>query len=74
MSKGSAQTTSAPSVPDKSNSLKLILSIQYNKGMCTRFSEHEFENMLLKYMCQYCFIQNNGKAHTKKKIAGGPQR
>ena len=62
-----AQTTSAQSRPDKSKSLKVLPCIQYNKGMCNRPSEHEWKNMLLKHMCQYCFTQNNRvEAHTKK--------
>ena len=54
-----AQTTSAQSGPDKSKSLKVLPCIQYNKGTCNRSSEHEWKNMLLKHMCQYCFTQNN---------------
>ena len=62
-----AQTTSAQSGPDKSKSLKVLPCIQYNKGMCNRPSKHEWKNMLLKHMCQYCFTQNNRvESHTKK--------
>ena len=59
-----AQTTSAQSVPDKSKSLKMVPCIQFNKG---RNTEHEYKNMLLKHMCQYCFSQNSKiESHAKK--------
>ena len=62
-----AQTTSASSVPDKSKSLKMVPCIQFNKGSCNRNGEHEYKNMLLKHMCQFCFSQNNKiETHAKK--------
>ena len=62
-----AQTTSANSVPDKSKSLKMVPCIQFNKGTCNRNGEHEYKNMLLKHMCQFCFSQSNKiESHAKK--------
>ena len=62
-----AQTSSANSVPDKSKSLKMVPYIQCNKGMCNRNGEHEYKNMLLKHLCQFCFNQNNKiENHAKK--------
>ena len=61
-----AQTTASHSVQEK-KTLKVVPCLQYNKGTYQRTGDHEWKNLLLKHMCQFCF-NNGGKVenHPKK--------
>ena len=52
---------------EKSKGTKVVPCFKYNKGTCTRGTDHEWQNMLLKHICQHCFSTfNKYEAHAKK--------
>ena len=52
---------------EKSRATKVVPCFKYNKGSCTRGTDHEWQNMLLKHICQHCFSTfNKYEAHAKK--------
>ena len=61
-----AETTASQSISEKKVS-KVVPCLQFNKMTCQRVGDHEWKNLLLKHMCQFCFNSNNKvENHTKK--------
>ena len=62
-----AQTHSTQGVPDKTKSLKVVPCLQFNKGMCNKLGDHEWKNLLLRHMCQFCYnTHNKVESHARK--------
>ena len=52
---------------ERSRVTKVVPYFKYNKGSCTRGTDHKWQNMLLKHICQHCFSTfNKYEAHAKK--------
>ena len=49
-----AQTNSSASVSEKKVS-KIVPCIKFNKGICQKSGDHEWQGLMLKHMCQFCF-------------------
>ena len=63
-----AQTVSTTNIQDKnSKSSKVVPCLKYNKGTCLRGNDHEWQNLLLKHMCQYCHSTFNKVEHHPRK-------
>ena len=70
-----AQTSSAHQgvVGERSEITKVVPCFKYNKGSCPHNTDHEWQNMLLKLSCQYCFSTfNRHEMHTKKECTKAP--
>ena len=63
-----AQTVSTTNIQDKnSRSSKVVPCLKYNKGTCLKSSDHEWQNLFLKHMCQYCHSTFNKVEHHPRK-------
>ena len=61
-----AQTNATTTLNDKKPN-KVVPCIKFNKGMCTRGTDHEWQGLLLKHMCQFCFNSfNKIENHARK--------
>ena len=51
-----SQTTSTNQVQEKGNKApRVVPCLKFNKGACIRSGDHEWKDLMLKHMCQYCF-------------------
>ena len=62
-----AQMTATPSQEKYSKSQKAVPCLRHNKGTCLRTSDHEWQNLMLKHMCQFCHTQFNKVEHHARK-------
>ena len=68
-----AHTVVNSSVSDK-KVLKIVPCLKYNKGQCSRSSDHEWQNMLLKHMCTHCHnVLNKTEGHPRKDCWKAPK-
>ena len=61
-----AQTVSNTNIQDKKSN-KVVPCLKYNKGTCFRDNDHEWQNLWLKHMCQYCHSTFNKVEHHPRK-------
>ena len=62
-----AQTHSIQGVSDKAKNLKVVPCLQFNKGSCNKLGDHEWKNLLLRHMCQFCHnTHNKVESHARK--------
>ena len=70
-----AQTTATQSQEKYSKNQKAVPCLRHNKGTYLRMSDHEWQNLMLKHVCQFCHTQfNKVEHHTRKNVAGRPQK
>ena len=50
------ETKSVQHIQDNQKTTKTALFIQFNKGQCSRPGDHEWKNLLLRHICQHCFV------------------
>ena len=62
-----AQTTATQSQEKYNKNQKAVPCLRYNKGTCLRTSDHEWQNLMLKHMCQFCHTQFNKVEHHARK-------
>ena len=70
-----AHTTSTNNVQEKSSKVpRVVPCLKFNKGACLRTGDHEWKDMMLKHMCQYCFT-TYGKVeqHARKDCCKAPK-
>ena len=61
-----AQTNSTTTSSDKKPN-KVVPCIKFNKGICPRGGDHEWQGLMLKHMCQFCFSSvNKIENHARK--------
>ena len=69
-----AQTNPQPNHSDRARSTKQVSCNSFNKGTCNRQGDHEWQNMLLRYVCSYCLSQNNQAfPHARKDCYKAPK-
>ena len=69
-----AQTTATHSQDKHSKSQKVVPCLRYNKGTCLRTSDHEWQNLILKHICQFCHTQfNKIEQHPRKDCWKAPK-
>ena len=52
---------------ERSKNLKTVACFKYNKHNCNKPGDHEFQNLLLRHICHFCFSRfNRVENHTKK--------
>ena len=62
-----AQTNSVQHVQERQKINKTAPCIQFNKGQCSRPGDHEWKNLLLRHICQYCYTTfQKTESHSKK--------
>ena len=61
-----AQTNSTTTSSEKKPN-KVVPCIKFNKGICSRGGDHEWQGLMLKHMCQFCFSSvNKIENHARK--------
>ena len=61
-----AQTNITTTSNDKKPN-KVVPCIKFNKGICSRGGDHEWQGLMLKHMCQFCFSSvNKIENHARK--------
>ena len=69
-----AHTVANSTSIDKNKVLKIVPCLKYNKGQCSRSSDHEWQNMLLKHMCTHCHnVLNKTEGHPRKDCWKAPK-
>ena len=69
-----AHTVANATSSDKNKMLKIVPCLKYNKGQCSRSSDHEWQNMLLKHMCTHCHnVLNKTEGHPRKDCWKAPK-
>ena len=69
-----AHTVANSTSNDKNKVLKIVPCLKYNKGQCSRSSDHEWQNMLLKHMCTHCHnVLNKTEGYPRKDCSKAPK-
>ena len=69
-----AQTFGNQNQADRIKQMKTVPCIKFNKGNCSKSHDHEWQNMLLKHMCHFCFTTTGQvQQHSKRDCWKAPK-